>query len=78
MKTLLLSIECEESVNMDAVVKNVSKLFNPMKGIKSIALADQSMIDLQREKRLNEYFDQVEYHINCMKDKFYKIRKQMK
>lgn len=78
MKTISLCIECEESVNVDEVVARAAKLLNPMKGIIGISIADQSMVDLNREKRLDEYFEQVDYNLNCLKDKLYKIRKEVK
>lgn len=77
MKTISLCIECEESVNVDDVVARAMKLFNPMKGIIGLSIADQSTVDLNREKRLDEYFDQVDYNLNCLKDKLYKIRKDV-
>ena len=78
MKSLMLHIECEDSVNLDNVVKAAMKLFLPEKGIKGVSIADQSSIDFSREKRLNEYFDQVDYNLNCLKDKLYKIRRYMR
>ncbi len=78
MKTIALCIEYEESVNVDEVVARAKKLFNPMKGIIGLSIVDQSTVDLNREKRLNEYFDQVDYNLNCLIDKLYKIRKEVK
>ena len=77
MKTISLCIECEESVNVDEVVARAMKLFNPMKGIITVSIADQSTMDSSREKRLDEYFEQVDYNLNCLKDKLYKIRKEV-
>lgn len=78
MKTISLCIECEESVNVNEVVARAMKLLNPTKGIIGFSIVDQSMVDLNREKRLDEYFEQVDYNLNCLKDKLYKIRKEVK
>lgn len=77
MKTLMLCITTEDAVNLDNIVARATKLFMPEKGVKGVSIADQSEIDLSREKRLNEYFDQVEYNINCMRDKIYELRKEL-
>ena len=77
MKTLMLCITTEDAVNLDNIVARATKLFMPEKGVKGVSIADKSEIDLSREKRLNEYFDQVEYNLNCMRDKIYKLRKEL-
>ena len=78
MKTLMLCITTEDAVNLENIVARATKLFTPEKGVKGISIADQSEIDLSRKKRLDEYFDQIEYNLNCLKDKLYKIRKETK
>lgn len=52
MKQLVFCIETEDSVDMSKIVKEVNKVFTTIPGVKSVSLADQSEIDLTREKRL--------------------------
>ena len=77
MKTITIRIECKDSIPDGKVISRAAELFNPADGFKGVEVCNQSVADFQREKRLNEYFEQVEYNLNCLKDKLYKIKRDI-